>query len=236
MSLITNGLINQLDASVLSLSGFSNNQTLLDTFIPDQIGSSTWYGSNGYSMYVAASASPTGNKSVIRLSSGNLTPSNFNDYLNYNAMTVLIAAKRTGASYSNTWQGLFSLPFYNTGSGVKGVSLFSITNDNNIGSFDNWGTYGGVITTASTSAMNLNTPYVVGMSVNSDTSGTFYTNTSATGTFTNTKAQGYYGIGGLESAVGFFVGDIYEVLIYNRALIFSDVSASSNYLIDKWFA
>lgn len=236
MALVTNGLINQLDASVLLLSGFSNNQTLLDAFIPDQVGTNTWHGSNGYSMYVATSASPIGNKPVIRLIQGNLTPSNFNDYLNYDEMTVLIAAKRTGASYTNTWQGLFSLPFYNTGLGVKGVSLFSITNDNNVGGFNNWGTYGGTVTTASTSAMNLNTPYVVGMAVNSDTSGTFYTNTSATGTFTNTKAQGYYGVGGLESAEGFFVGDLYEVLVYNRVLTYSEVSVSSNYLISKWFA
>ena len=234
--MITNGLINRLDASILSLSGFSNNQTLLDSFVPDQVGTNIWYGSNGYSMYVATSASPAGNKPVIRLIQGNLTPSNFNDYLNYNSMTVAIAAKRTGASYTNGWQGLFSLPFYNTGRGVKGVSLFSITNNNNVGAFNNWGTYGGIVTTASTSAMNLNTPYVVSMTVNPDTSGTFYTNTSATGTFTNTKGQGYNGIGGLQSAKGFFVGDIYEVLVYNRVLSYSEVSANSNYLISKWFA
>ena len=236
MALVTNGLINWLDASILSLSGFSNNQTLLDAFVPDQAGPSIWYGSNGYSMYVATSASPVGNKPVIRLISGNLSPSNFNDYLNYAAMTVLIAAKRTGASYTNTWQGLFSLPFNNTGRGVRGVSLFSLTNNNNVGGFNNWGTYGSTVSTASTSAMNLNIPYVVGMTINSDNTGTFYTNTSATGTFTNTKSQGYYGIGGLESAEGFFVGDLYEVLIYNRVLTYSEVSASSNYLISKWFA
>ena len=79
--MITNGLINWLDASILSLSGFSNNQTLLDSFIPDQVGTNTWHGSNGYSMYVATNASPLGDKPVIRFITGNLTPSNFNDYL-----------------------------------------------------------------------------------------------------------------------------------------------------------
>jgi hypothetical protein len=236
MALVTNGLVNQLDASVLLLSGFSNNQTLLDAFIPDQVNSKPWYGSAGYSMYVAASASPASNKPVIRLFTGNLSPGNFNDYLNYDSMTVLIAAKRTGPSYNNLWQGLFSLPFNNTGKGVRGVTLLSITNNNNVGGFNNWGTYGNTVTTATTSAMNINTPYVIGMSVNPDTSGTFYTNTSATGTFTSTKAQGYYGIGGLESGDGFFAGDIYEVLIYSRVLTYSEVSASSNYLIGKWFA
>ena len=236
MALVTNGLVNRLDASVLLLSGFSNNQTLLDAFIPDQVSSKPWYGSAGYSMYVTASASPASNKPVIRLFTGNLSPGNLMDYLDYNTMTVLIAAKRTGPSYNNLWQGLFSLQFYNTGKGIRGATLLSITNNNNTGGFNNWGTYSGIVTNASTSAMNLNTPYVIGMTINSDTSGTCYTNTSATGTFTNTKAQGYCGIGGLGSAEGYFVGDIYEVLIYNRVLTYSEVSASSNYLIGKWFA
>ena len=128
MALVTNGLVNRLDASVLLLSGFSNNQTLLDAFIPDQVSSKTWYGSDGYSMYVAASASPSSNKPVIRLFTGNLSPGNLMDYLDYNTMTVLIAAKRTGPSYNNLWQGLFSLQFYNTGKGIRGATLLSITN------------------------------------------------------------------------------------------------------------
>ena len=232
MPLTTDSLINQLDASVLLLSGFSDNQTLLNAFIPDQVNAEPWYGSAGYSMYVAASGSPAGNKPVIRLYTGNLTPGNFKDYLNYTSLTVLIAAKRTDSAYGNRWQGLFSMPYNNAKSGI---TILSITDNANTGDFSGWGTYGTHTTTQSTSAMDLNIPVVVGMTVNIESTGTFYTNASATGSFTDTKSQGYYGIGGLESANGFFVGDIYEALIYNRVLTSTEISNSTNYLISKWF-
>jgi hypothetical protein len=83
--------------------------------------------------------------------------------------------------------------------------------------------------------MPINTPIVVGMTTNSNASGAFYTNGINSGFFTSTKSQAYFGVGGLESAKGFFVGDIYEVLVYNRILSSSEIQDSSNYLMNKWF-
>jgi hypothetical protein len=83
--------------------------------------------------------------------------------------------------------------------------------------------------------MALNTPTIVSVTVGKDSSGTFYTNASATGTFSGSKVQGYFGIGGLESANGFFRGDVYEVLTYNRALTESEVASNADYLNSKWY-
>lgn len=230
MPLITEGLINQLDTSVLLASGFSNGQNLLNATIPDKIDPDGWYCSAGYDIKLVANGQF--DYPVIRTNTGTLTFKNPNKYLNYTALTVLIAAKRTGSSYTNSWMGLFST-WYNYSK--AGLTILAITDNANTGNFNKWGTYGGITTTQSTSAMPLNTPIVVGAIANSDTSGTFYTNGVNSGTFTNSKAQAYFGVGGLESAEGFFVGDIYEVLVYNRALTEAEVLSSSQYLTSKWF-
>jgi hypothetical protein len=230
MALITNGLVNQLDASTLLLSGFSNGQSLLNSFIPDNIDSDGWYGSAGYDMRVIAGGQF--NKAVIRTNTGNITFKNPYKFLNYTELTVLIAAKRTGLSYTGTWMGLFST-WYNFAK--SGLTILSVTNNANVGGYNGWGTYGGVTTTQSNSAMLLETPVVVGVTVSPSTSGTFYTNGSESGTFLNSKSQGYFGIGGLEAAEGFFVGDIYEVLVYNKNLTTAEIQETSQYLIDKWF-
>jgi len=230
MALITDGLVNQLDASVLLLSGFSDGQSLLDSFIPDNIDSDGWYGSAGYDMKIVANGQF--NKAVIRANTGNITFKNPYKFLNYTELTVLIAAKRTGLSYTGSWMGLFST-WYNYAK--SGLTILSVTNNANVGGYYGWGTYGGITTTQSSSSMPLDTPVVVGVTVSPSTSGTFYTNGSNSGTFLNSKSQAYFGIGGLESAEGFFVGDIYEVLAYNRVLTTSEVQETSQYLINKWF-
>lgn len=230
MALITQNLIYQLDASVLPLSGFVNNQNLVGAFIPDQVDSKGWYGSAGYDMYLVTNAQ--NGKAVIRCNTGNIAFKEPGDLLKYNSLTVLIAAKRRGPSYTNTWMGLFSA-WYNYSK--SGLSIFAITNNANVGGFDYWGTYGGIITTASTSAMNLDTPIVVGVTSDINTAGNFYTNGINTGSFTNSKDQGYFGVGGLESAEGFFVGDIFEVLVYKSVLNGAQIQDSSAYLVNKWF-
>lgn len=230
MSLITEGLVNQLDTSVLLASGFTNGQSLLNAIIPDKIDPDGWYCSGGYDATLVANGQYS--YPVIRANTAVLTFRNPNKFLNYNALTVLIAAKRTGPSWTNTWMGLFST-WYN--SAKAGLTILAITDDNNQGNFTGWGTYGGITTIQSTSAMPLNTPIVVGATVTNATSGVFYTNGVNSGTFSNSKAQAYFGIGGLESAEGFFVGDIYEVLVYNRVLFEAEVLSSSQYLINKWF-
>ena len=231
MSLPTQNLIYNLDASVLPLSGFTNQQSLLNAFIPDQVDSDGWYGSAGYDLRLVENGQ--NGLSVMRFTTGNLTFKDPTKILQYSDLTILIAAKRTGYSYSGTWMGLFSTWF---AYGKAGVSLFAVTNNNNqAAAFDYWGTYGGITTIGSTSAMPVDIPMVVGVTVNNETEGTFYTNGTETGTFSNSKSQGYFGVGGLESAEGFFVGDLYQVLIYNRRLNLSEIQDASSYLANKWF-
>lgn len=231
MAIVTDGLIYNLDASVLTLSGFSDGQTLLDAFVPDQVNSDGWYGSAGYSLYVAASGQ--GDKTVIRFNTGNLTFKNPTALLSNTSLTVQIAAKRTGSSYTNTWMGLFSTWFNYANSGL---TLLAITDNANTRDFSGWGTYGGITTTQSTSSMPLNTPIVVTTTITPSTSGTFYTNSTPTGTFANSKSQAYFGVGGLESAEGFFVGDLYQLLIYNRNLTEVEIQENAETLRDKWFS
>lgn len=231
MAIVTDGLTYNLDASVLLLSGFSDNQTLLDAYVPDEVNVNGWYGSAGYSLYVAASGQ--GSNSVIRFNTGNLAFKNPDEFLSYTALTVQIAAKRTGASYTNTWMGLFSTWFNYAESGL---TILAITDNANTRNYSGWGTYGGITTTQSTSSMPLDTPIVVTATISPATSGLFYTNSTSTGTFTNSKAQGYFGVGGLESAQGFFVGDLYQVLIYNRELSEAEIIQNAETLRDKWFS
>lgn len=230
MSLPTQNLIYNLDASVLLLSGFSDQQSLLDAYVPDQVDPDGWYGSAGYDLRVIANGQ--NNLPVIRFTTGNLAFKNPNKFLQYTNLTVIIAAKRTGYSYTNSWMGLFST-WYNYAK--SGATILGVTNTNNLGGFDYWGTYGGITTTGSTSAMPINTPIVVAATFEDDTSGVFYTNGTETGTFANSKSQGYFGVGGLESASSFFVGDLYQVLIYDRILNPSEIQDASTYIINKWF-
>lgn len=230
MPLITDGLVNQLDTSVLLISGFSDGQNLLNATIPDKIDPDGWRCSGGYDIKLVANGQYS--YPVIRTYTGVITFKNPNKYLNYTTLSVLIAAKRTGSSYTNSWMGLFST-WYNFAN--AGLTILAITDNSFERNFNRWGTYGETTTTQSTSAMLLNTPVVVGAVANSDTSGIFYTNGLSAGTFSNSKSQAYFGIGGLESAEGFFVGDIYEVLVYNRMLTDSEMLSSSQYLTNKWF-
>lgn len=230
MALVTNGLIYNLDASVLLLSGFSDQQSLLNAYVPDQVDAIGWYGAAGYDLRLIANGQNS--LPVIRFTTGNLAFKRPTDLLQHTELTVIVAAKRTGNSYVDTWMGLFSTWFNYAKSGV---SLLAVTNNANTGAFDYWGTYGGITTTASTSSMPLELPQVVAMTVGSSTSGTFYTNGTESGTFANTKAQPYFGVGGLESALGFFTGDLYQVLIYNRVLSANEVQQSSSFLANKWF-
>ena len=230
MAIVTDGLVNNLDASVLLLSGFSDGQSLLNAFIPDEVDTDGWYGSAGYSCYIAASGQY--NYPVMRFYSGNLTFQNPAKFLNYENLTVQIAAKRTGLSYSNTWMGLFSTWFNYAKSGL---TILAITDNANTRDFTGWGTYGGITTIQSTSAMPLNEPVIVTATITPATSGNFYTNGVFTGEFNNSKSQAYFGVGGLESARGFFVGDIYQVLIYNKILNSSEIIENTETLRDKWF-
>lgn len=231
MAIITNNLVNHLDASVLLLSGFSDNQSLLNAFIPDKVDPDGWYGSAGYSCYVVANGQNS--LPVMRFYTGNLTFKNPNKYLQYNSLTVQIAAKRTGYGYNNTWMGLFSTWFNYSKSGL---TILAITDNNNNRDFSGWGTYGGTTTIQSTSAMPLNEPVVITATVTTNGSGDFYTNSTFTGTFSNTKSQAYFGVGGLEPAGGFFVGDLYEVLVYNKVLQQSEIVQNAEALRDKWFS
>ncbi len=231
MSLFTQNLIYNLDASVLLLSGFNDQQSLLNAFVPDQIDPDGWYGSAGYDLRLVANGQ--NGLPVIRFTTGNLTFKNPDKLLQCSELTVFIAAKRTGNSYSGTWMGLFSTWF---GYARAGLSLLAVTNTNNqAAAYDYWGTYGGITTTGSTSAMPIDTPIVIGATVNNYTTGTFYTNGTQTGTFPNSKTQAYFGVGGLESAEGFFIGDLYQVLIYNRSLSVPEIQDVSSYLANKWF-
>lgn len=231
MAIVTDNLVYNLDASVLLLSGFSDGQTLLDAFIPDEVNADGWYGSGGYSLYVAASGQ--GSKTVIRFNTGNITFKNPRPLLDYTSLTIQIAAKRTGTSYINRWMGLFSTWFNYD---VSGVSIFAITDNANTGDYSGWGTYGGITTTQASSSMPLDTPIVLSVTVTPSTSGTFYTNSTSSGEFTNSAAQGYFGIGGLGPAQGFFVGDFYQILIYNRVLETSELIQNAEELRDKWFS
>lgn len=231
MSLITEGLIYNLDASVLPLSGFTDQQSLLNAFIPDQVDPDGWYGSAGYDLRLIENGQ--NGLPVIRFTTGNLTFKDPTKILQYSDLTVLIAAKRTGYSYTGTYMGLFSTWF---AYGKAGVSIFAVINNNNqAAAYDYWGTYGGITTIGSTSAMPVDIPMVVGVTVNNETEGTFYTNGSESGTFSNSKTQAYFGVGGLESAEGFFVGDLYQVLIYGKKLNNSQIYELSIYLANKWY-
>lgn len=232
MALITNGLTNQLDASVLLLSGFSNNQSFLNATVPDQIDSLGWVGS-GYGVDLIAGASPNGLYPAIRFTNGNLIQNNNNTFFINKSMTVMIAAKRTASSYTRNYMGLYSMIL---NGGRAGVTVLAITDDIFNRNYSRWGTYDNTLTVQSTSAMDLNTPVVVTMAVNPDMTGTFYTNASASGDFASSKSQPYFGLGGLESQNEFFIGDMYEVLVYNRALTQAEVSANSAYLVNKWFS
>lgn len=231
MALVTDGLINQLDAEyVRDVGGFIDGQNLIGAFLPDPVDTAGWYGSNGYDCYLKFNA--LNSKPSLRFNTGVISPQNINKYLTYTDITVLIAARRLGPSWNNTWVGLYSTWFnYNK----NGGSIFALTNNANTGGFDRWGTYGGITTTQSTSAMNVNIPIVVGATFTSEGSGGFYTNAVSTGTYTSTTNQPYFGVGGLLSAEGSFVGDVFEVLVYNKILTSIEIQDSSNYLTNKWF-
>lgn len=230
MALVTNGLVNHLDTSGLLLSGFTDGQNLFSCTIPDQVDPAGWIVSAGYGTTLVANAQY--DYPVIRCVSTNLTFGNFNKYLEYTELTIIIAAKRTSESYLGTWMGLFSTWFNHA---KAGATILAITDNVNDRNFDGWGTYGGKLTCKSTSAMPLNEPVVVAITVSTSTSGSFYTNGVYSGDFPNTKSQAYFGVGGLESAIGFFIGDLYEVLVYNRILEYSEIQEDSTYIIDKWF-
>lgn len=230
MPLVTNGLINHLDSLVLLSQGYTNGQDLTVTNIPDSIDSKGW-GGDGYGVSFYLSGGPN-NLPLMRFSNGFLHQRNANDFLQFNSMSVMIAATRTGTSWTNSWMGLYSM-YYNHAK--AGINILAITDNKFDGNFNSWGTYNDTTTVKSTSAMALNTPTVVTVTANNNSSGTFYTNASATGTFLGSKVQGYFGIGGLESANSFFRGDVYEVLVYNRALTQLEVATNATYLVNKWF-
>ena len=231
MSLVTNGLINQLDAQyVQDVGGFTDGQNVIGAFLPDPVDPAGWYGSNGYDCVFLLSVNSY--RPAIRFNTGVISPMNVNKYLTYTELTVLICARRSGPSWSNTWMGLYST-WYNYNN--AGASIFAITDNANTGNFNKWGTYNGVVTTQSTSAMDLNQPFVVGATFTPSSSGTFYTNNIETGNFTSSQDQGYFGVGGLLPAKGSFVGDLYEVLVYNRKLSAAEIQQSGEYLIQKWF-
>ena len=231
MSLVLTGLTNRLDASVLLLSGFTPG-TLLCKVLPDQVDPLGWSGT-GYGLDLIAGASPNGLYPVIRFTNGNLIQNNNNTFYLNHSMTVMIAATRTANSYTFNYMGLYSMSL---NSSHAGISILALTDNNYNRNFNSWGTYDNTTTAQSTSSMDLNIPVVVTMAVNSDLTGTFYTNASAAGNFATSKAQPYFGLGGLPSQNEFFVGDLYEVLVYNRTLSASEVSTNSSYLISKWFA
>jgi hypothetical protein len=228
MSLILSGLVNHLDARALSAT-FVDGRNLILAPVPDQIDPKGWT-CTGYDISYSLSGSP-GGKPCFNLVQGNINQNNFNDFLNYSYMSVMIAATRTGPSWISMWTGLYSMRYNNA---KAGITMLAISDNNFDRNFSYWGTYD-YITTAATSAMNINTPYVLSMVGNSDSSGTFYTNASATGTYLKSKDQGYKGVGGYEAGRGYFVGKVYEVLVYNRALTPSEISINSNYLAAKWF-
>lgn len=231
MSLITEGLVNWLDAQYIQdTGGFTDGQNIVGAFLPDPVDSAGWYGSDGYDCtfkYNAVKYRP-----AIRFKTGVITPVNINKYLNYTNLTVIISAKRTGPAWNNTWMGLYS-SWYNFNK--TGATILAITDNANLRNFDKWGTYGGTVTTQSTSAMDLNTPYILSSVFTPPASGSFYTNSTQTGEFTLSKDQGYFGLGGLLPARGSFVGDIYEVLIYGKKLTEEQIQENSAYLISKWF-
>ena len=231
MALVTDGLINQLDAEyVRDVGGFVNGQNLIGAFLPDSVDADGWYGSDGYDCYLRDNAITI--RPSLYFNTGVITPQNTNKYLTYENLTVIIAARRQGPAWGNQWMGLYSSWFnYNN----NGASIFAITNNANVGGFDRWGTYGGITTTQSTSAMNVDVPVVLSTTFTSSGSGVFYTNGSNSGTYTSTKDQAYFGIGGLLPAKGSFVGDVFEVLVYNRILSEAEIQDSTNYLINKWF-
>jgi hypothetical protein len=230
---VTNGLVNNLDALyVKDVGGFVDGQNLIGAFLPDPVDPAGWYGSNGYDCCFRYYALPVPARPALNFKTGVISPQNTNKYLTYEELTVFICAKRTGPSWGNTWMGLYSTWFnYNK----NGASIFAITDNANTGNFDKWGTYGGITTTQSTSATILNTPIVLTTTFTPAGSGTFYTNGSNSGTYNSTKDQGYFGVGGLLTANGSFVGDIYEVLIYNRQLDNIEIQGVTNYLTTKWF-
>ena len=227
MALITDGLVNHLDASLLLNSGFVDGQNLIGASIPDLIDPAGWYGSAGYDMRVVASGQ--NDKTVIRMNTGNITFNNLTKFSNYSSLSVIIAAKRTGSSYSRSWMGLFSIWYNYKKSGL------TVTNQANAGDYNGWGTYNETVTTKSTSAMDLDTPIIVGATTSPSSPGTLYTNGINTGAFTDSYYQPYFGIGGFEYAKGFFIGDIYEVLVYNRSLTSSEMQENANYLAGKWY-
>jgi hypothetical protein len=231
MSLVTNGLINQLDAEyVRDVGGFVNGQNLIGAFLPDSVDAAGWYGSNGYDCYLKDNAITI--RPSLYFNTGVISPQNTNKYLTYENLTVIIAARRQGPAWNNQWMGLYSSWFnYNK----NGASIFAITDNANTGNFDKWGTYGGITTTQSTSAMGVNVPVVLSTTFSSSGSGTFYTNGSNSGTYNSTTDQAYFGVGGLLPAKGSFVGDIFEVLVYNRILSEAEIQNSTSYLINKWF-
>jgi hypothetical protein len=245
MPAILTGLVNQLDASVLLLSGFSNGQSLLNATVPDQVDPLGWSGTC-YSLYVAGSASPVGTP-AIRFESGNLIQNNYTQFLAYTEMTVMICAKRTALARTGQWMGLYSM-MYNGGWGKLlpnqggptysngGMSLLALTDENHNHDYTKWGTYGNINSYQSTSAMDIGLPMVVSIVAGPDTSCTFYTNASASGgpTFAS-KAQAYRGLGGSEPSDRFFIGDVYEVLVYNRGLSASEIATNATYLRGKWF-
>jgi len=230
MSLITSGLVNQLDAHTLLTAGYVNGQSLISAQLPDNISSKGWSG-DGYSINFSVSGSPYGGPCIV-FSQGTLRQNNLFDFLNYTNMSVMIAATRTGPSWTGTWMGLYSMQYNHA---KAGITILAITDNYYQGSFSGWGTYNDTNTVQSTSAMSLNTPIIVGAVCSNNSSGTFYTNSTQTGIFPSSKVNNYYGLGGLTSQKEFFVGNVYEVLVYNRALSASEVTSNAQYLSNKWF-
>jgi len=226
---ITYGLMNQLDAYLLSARGWKDDQNLISAVIPDNVSSKGWLGS-GYDLYYSLSAAPNGGPAFV-FTQGNIKQENCDSFLPYNSMSVMIAATRTGNSSTGLWMGLYSMYYARA---TAGINILALTDNNYNYNFSGWGTFN-YVTTQSTSAMNLNTPYIISMTGDANSSGTYYTNTTATGTFSTSKAQPYFGLGGYGPGGGFFVGEVYEVLVYNRSLSASEITTNANYLINKWF-
>jgi hypothetical protein len=231
MGLVTDGLVNQLDAVNLLHSGeFTDGQSLKDALIPDSVDPKGWLG-DGYDLVFAATGGPN-SMPVIRFQQGFLHQRNATDFYAYENITVMLIGQRTGTSWGKRWMGLYSMFFNDTKSGLN---LMAVTDDNNDGGYQYWGTIGKA-SHKSGDAMTLNTPVILGATLGVSTPGKLYTNgvPSTVSTFPDSHAQAYYGLGGYEFARGYFRGDIYEVLVYNRILSDSEISQNSTYLYNKW--
>jgi hypothetical protein len=87
MSLVTNGLINQLDAQYIQDVGeFTDGQNVIGAFLPDPVDQSGWYGSNGYGCVFLLSANNF--RPALRFSTGVISPMNINKYLTYSFLKI----------------------------------------------------------------------------------------------------------------------------------------------------